>query len=190
MASGQDWSQIIHQSEGERFVGREQELALFLEELRREPPRTLIFYLTGQAGVGKTTLLRRFQALARELGFLVAECDERQRDVLAVLGHLAAQFDQRGLRLKAFEDRHRLYYQRLHEIESDPQAPHGQGACRCERSCAWPLWPASCCRWLGRLSPISRWRRLRSWPVSGGAICCASWAIARKSSCCVSRRRF
>ncbi|WP_069804142.1 tetratricopeptide repeat protein [Thermogemmatispora onikobensis] len=127
MASGQDWSQIIHQSEGERFVGREQELALFLEELRREPPRTLIFYLTGQAGVGKTTLLRRFQALARELGFLVAECDERQRDVLAVLGHLAAQFDQRGLRLKAFEDRHRLYYQRLHEIESDPQAPRGQG---------------------------------------------------------------
>ncbi|MBX5457775.1 MAG: tetratricopeptide repeat protein [Thermogemmatispora sp.] len=127
MALGQDWSQIIHQSENERFVGREQELTLFLEELRRVPPRTLIFYLTGQAGVGKTTLLRRFQAMARELGFLVAECDERQRDVLAVLGHLAAQFDQHGLRLKAFEDRHRLYYQRLHEIENDPQAPRGQG---------------------------------------------------------------
>nr|BBH95988.1 hypothetical protein KTA_41870 [Thermogemmatispora argillosa] len=127
MASSQDWSQIIHQSESERFVGRQQELALFLQELLREPPRTLIFYLTGQAGVGKTTLLRRYQALAREQGFLVAECDERQRDVLAVLGHLAAQFEMRGLHLKAFEERHRLYYQRLHEIESDPQAPRGQG---------------------------------------------------------------
>ncbi|MBX5449936.1 MAG: tetratricopeptide repeat protein, partial [Thermogemmatispora sp.] len=127
MASSQDWSQIIHQSENERFVGREQELMLFLQELRREPPRTLIFYLTGQAGVGKTTLLRRYQMLACEQGFLVAECDERQRDVLAVLGHLAAQFEMHGLRLKTFEERHRLYYQRLHEIEADPQAPRGQG---------------------------------------------------------------
>ncbi|WP_376796794.1 tetratricopeptide repeat protein [Thermogemmatispora sp.] len=127
MASDQDWSQIIGQSESERFVGRAQELELFLQELLREPPRTLLFYLTGQAGVGKTTLLRRYQALARERGFLVAECDERQRDVLAVLGHLAAQLEQVGLRLKGFDERHRLYYQRLHEIESDPQAPRGQG---------------------------------------------------------------
>jgi tetratricopeptide (TPR) repeat protein len=125
MASGQYWGQIIGRHEGERFVGRDRELQLFAEELQREPPRTLVFYLTGQAGVGKTTLLRRYQLLAQERGFLLAECDERQRDVLAVLGHFAAQLEQQGVRLKSFEERHRLYYQLLHEIEADPQAPRG-----------------------------------------------------------------
>ncbi len=127
MAPHQSWSRIIRQAEASRFVGREQELSLFQSELGREPPQTLIFYIQGQGGVGKTTLLRRYQELARAQGFLVAECDERQREATAVLGHFAAQLELSGIHLQRFEERHRLYYQRLHEIETDPQAPRAPG---------------------------------------------------------------
>jgi len=48
------WDDIIDKADNERFIGREQELFTFQVNIERKPPRYLIFYITGQGGVGKT----------------------------------------------------------------------------------------------------------------------------------------
>jgi GTPase SAR1 family protein len=60
MTSTGDWNDIIDNAEAEYFVGREKELTIFRQEISRTPPRYLIYYITGQGGVGKTTLLNRY----------------------------------------------------------------------------------------------------------------------------------
>ena len=64
MTSPGDWNEIINNAEAERFVGREQELAIFRHHIASSPPRYLVFYITGQRGVGKTTLLKRYRDVA------------------------------------------------------------------------------------------------------------------------------
>ena len=70
MTSTGDWGEIINQVETERFVGRVQELDIFRQQANHLPPRYLIFYITGQGGVGKTTLLNRYRKIAEDLSFL------------------------------------------------------------------------------------------------------------------------
>src|SRR5205085_4417463 len=100
MGSAGDWGDIIDEAEAERFVGREQELESFRQQINPVKPRYLIFYITGQGGAGKSTLLHRYQNIAEACGFLVAECDEQQRDVPAALGRFAQQLTERGFQLK------------------------------------------------------------------------------------------
>ncbi|MFL5626693.1 MAG: tetratricopeptide repeat protein, partial [Ktedonobacteraceae bacterium] len=125
MTSIGDWDEIIDDAEAERFVGREQELNTFRQQISRTPPRSLIFYITGQGGVGKTTLLNRYREIAKDFGFLLVDCDEQQRDVPAVLGRFARQLAEQGFPLKHFDERYRTYRQKLQEIENDPDAPQG-----------------------------------------------------------------
>jgi len=122
------WGDLIKKREAERFVGREQELDIFQREIALEVPEILIYYLTGQGGVGKTTLLRRYQELARKSDFLVAECSEQQKDVPAVLGRFAQQLATLHAPLENFEKRYKVYRQHLREIEHDPEAPQGMAA--------------------------------------------------------------
>ena len=128
MASVGDWDELIDEAEAERFVGREQELETFRQQIGLAKPRYLIFYITGQGGAGKTTLLNRYQQIAGEHNFLLSECDEQQRDVPAVLGRFAHQLAAQGFPLKHFDERNKTYRQKMHEIENDPEAPQGLAA--------------------------------------------------------------
>ena len=128
MGSVGDWDEIIDEAEAERFVGRENELELFRQQVRLDKPRYLIFYITGQGGSGKTTLLNRYQDIARGFNFLITDCDEKQRDVPAVLGRFAQQLAEQGFSLKHFDEHYKTYRQKLHEIENDPEAPQGLAA--------------------------------------------------------------
>ncbi|MCI0393791.1 MAG: tetratricopeptide repeat protein, partial [Chloroflexi bacterium] len=119
------WDDIFETAEKEQFVGREQELALFQQELGQARPRRLIFYISGQGGVGKTSLLQRYQETAATLGFLVAESDEQQGDMPTILGHFARQMAAAGHRLGEFGERYEKYRQLRQEIETDPDAPQG-----------------------------------------------------------------
>jgi len=58
MSSG-DWDEVFDEVEAEHFVGRHEELESFRQQVSFTKPRYLIFYITGQGGVGKTTLLNR-----------------------------------------------------------------------------------------------------------------------------------
>ena len=128
MTAGGDWGEIIDKEEAERFVGREWELETFRQQISHTPPRYLIFYITGQGGAGKTTLLNRYREIASDLGFLLADCDELQRDIPAVLGRFAHQLAEQGCSLKRFNERYKTYRQKMDEIENDPEAPQGLAA--------------------------------------------------------------
>ncbi len=120
---------ILKKAEAERFVGREHEIESFRRSINLTPPTYIIFFITGQGGVGKTALLNRYQAIARnEYDFLVAGCDEQQRDIPTVLGHFAQQLSAQNTPLKHFNERYKTYRQKMNEIENDPAAPQGLAA--------------------------------------------------------------
>ena len=127
MADG-DWNEIYEQVEAEYFVGREPEIESFRQYISLTKPRYLIFYITGQGGAGKTTLLNRYREIAQGFGFLLANCDEHQRDVPTMLGRFVQQLAETGFLFKDFNERYKTYRQKLHEIEKDPEAPQGLAA--------------------------------------------------------------
>src|SRR5437667_4024897 len=108
-----DWDEIINNAEVESFVGREQELNIFQQQINCTPPSKLIFYITGQGGVGKTTLLNRYREIAKNCGFLLADCDEQQKDVPAVLSRFAHQLTDQKVTLKHFDERYKVYRQKM-----------------------------------------------------------------------------
>ena len=128
MTSSGDWNDIIDNAEAECFVGREQELNIFRQEISRTPPRYLVFYITGQGGVGKSTLLNRYQEMAKERDFLILDADEQQHDVPTVLARFAHQLAEQHLPLKRFDEKYKVYRQKMNEVENDPEAPQGLAA--------------------------------------------------------------
>lgn len=59
---------LLKQRRSSNFVGREQQLELFRQNLRRSPDSEdyyFIFSVHGQGGVGKTTLLKKYCGLAK-----------------------------------------------------------------------------------------------------------------------------
>ncbi len=135
MASIGDWDEILdernfghHEAIAERFVGRDRELNAFRKQISLIPPRYLIYYISGQGGVGKTALLDQYREITRNLGFLVTRCNEQQRDVTSVLDHFARQLAEQGFPLKHFTERYKIYGQMMDEIHKDPEAPQGLAA--------------------------------------------------------------
>jgi hypothetical protein len=123
----QTWNDIIEAVDHEQFVGREHELARYRTELSG-PPRKLIFFIHGQGGAGKTMLVNRYREIAAELEYVIADCDEQQKDIPAILGRFSEHLDGQGISLKTFNERWKKYRQCKQEIEADPDAPEGLAA--------------------------------------------------------------
>ena len=116
---------ILRRRQQEEFVGREEQLTLFYRNLRYKPSddrRRFIVSISGQGGVGKTWLLRRFRKMAEEAGVVTACTDEAEDDVTGVMGRIAEQFKVQGHPLKTFAERYKVYHERWEEIEADPAA--------------------------------------------------------------------
>jgi hypothetical protein len=119
---------ILKRRQQEEFVGREEQLAFFSRNLRWEiddPRRRFVINVSGQGGVGKTWLLRRFHKIAEEAGAITACTDENEEGVPSVMGRIAEHFEAQGHPLKTFVERYKIYRQRRQEIETDPEAPQG-----------------------------------------------------------------
>lgn len=119
---------ILRDRQQEEFVGREEQLAFFRANLSydvEDPRRRFVINVSGQGGVGKTWLLRRFQKIAEEAGTILACTSETEDDVPRVLGHLAQQIEAQGHELDSFTERYKVYRQRKEEIEADPESPQG-----------------------------------------------------------------
>jgi tetratricopeptide (TPR) repeat protein len=126
MSKGPSIQAIHRRRRLENFIGREGEIESFRHNLQLSyEDRKYIWNIFGQGGIGKTTLIKRFQILASEQGALTALTDESQFDILDVLGALAEQLKKQGKPLKAFDERYRTYRQLKEQIESDPNLPSG-----------------------------------------------------------------
>ncbi|HEU4691432.1 MAG TPA: winged helix-turn-helix domain-containing protein [Vicinamibacterales bacterium] len=60
-----------------RFVGRDNEIAVFHSALLADEPPFVVLHVSGPGGVGKTTLLEEFARVAQEAGRLVVRIDGR-----------------------------------------------------------------------------------------------------------------
>ena len=125
------FQEILRQRQQSSFVGREDQLALFRQNLEFRPEderRRFLFNIWGQGGVGKTTLLGQFRAIAEKAQGITAYIDEGERDVPGVMGRLAKDLEKQGHKLTQFSERYRVYRQKREELESDPEAPQGFSA--------------------------------------------------------------
>ncbi|MER5767586.1 tetratricopeptide repeat protein [Streptomyces sp. NPDC001985] len=113
--------ELLRQRRLDGFVGRRAELALFQDNLATapdDPAHRFLFHIHGNAGVGKSSLVRRLAHTARERRALTATLDESVNSVPEALETICAQFAGQGVRLKALERMLDTYRQRRYEAES------------------------------------------------------------------------
>jgi len=124
------WQEIIRRRQQLGFVGRQEHLTRFRENFALpadDPGRCLLFNVHGDAGVGKTYLVRQLAGVAREIGARSVVTDDGAHDVPETLSAIAAGLErsQQSKELNEFHERHGVYQQRRHELTADPEAPPG-----------------------------------------------------------------
>ncbi|MEV5874309.1 tetratricopeptide repeat protein [Streptomyces sp. NPDC052101] len=103
------------------FVGRGDERATFRENLDLPPEderHRFLFHVHGNAGVGKTFLVRELEQIARERGALTAYVDESAGSVPEAMAAIGRQLAQQGHRCKELERQLAAYRERRHEAEA------------------------------------------------------------------------
>ncbi|MGW6280658.1 tetratricopeptide repeat protein [Kribbella sp. NPDC055071] len=109
------------------FVGREEPLALFERNLvlpASDPRRRFVFSVHGTAGVGKTTLVRRWRQLADEHGCATGAVDQAY-DVPSALEQLASTLADSGHECAGFSRKLAQYRKARRAVDADPNAPTG-----------------------------------------------------------------
>jgi hypothetical protein len=122
---------ILQQRQQSGFVGREEQVSLFRQNLDlslEDSRRHFLFNVWGQGGVGKSTLLRQFRKMAESAKIIAAHTDDSEKSVPEAMGRLAEQLEQQNYKLPQFTERYKVYRQKRQELESDPEAPQGFSA--------------------------------------------------------------
>ncbi|MYS69618.1 tetratricopeptide repeat protein, partial [Streptomyces sp. SID5926] len=100
---------LIRERAKARFVGRRPQLALFTENLSKDPqseddPAEFLFHVRGVGGVGKSTLLRQWQEAAQRADAVTAVVDENDvHGVQQALVELARQLSEQAGPCKEFD---------------------------------------------------------------------------------------
>ncbi|MFD5540954.1 tetratricopeptide repeat protein [Streptomyces sp. NPDC127079] len=100
------------------FVGRAEERAAFRRNLELPPEderHRFLFHVHGDAGVGKTFLVRELEQLAREAGALTAYVDEGADSVPEAMAAMVRQFGAQGRRFKELDRLLAAHRERRHE---------------------------------------------------------------------------
>ncbi|MFK8847271.1 hypothetical protein [Streptomyces sp. Ac-502] len=122
--------ELIRDRREDGFVGRDGELAAFRANLARDPADPdfrFLHHLRGQGGVGKTSLVQRFEHMARELGALTVYVDESVHSVPEAMAAISAKLGRQGSPLKAFDKLLATYRERRHEAETALAGPDEPG---------------------------------------------------------------
>lgn len=124
------WKAKRERANQNNFIGRANDLSAFRNSLTNSESDAMIFSISGQGGVGKTTLLQQFCRITKELEQVVAYLDEGSQinpvtDVPESLYRLANSLEQQGGKFKRFYERYKTYRQKKQELEADPDAPNG-----------------------------------------------------------------
>ncbi|MFI5676708.1 tetratricopeptide repeat protein [Streptomyces cellulosae] len=114
------------------FVGRRDEIDRFRNNFDVPPEderHSFVFHVHGTAGVGKSSLVREFEAVAAARGAVTATTDETVNSVPETMAAISSQFTRQGVELKALDKMLATYWQRRHEAETASVAPEpGPGA--------------------------------------------------------------
>nr|WP_244188112.1 ATP-binding protein [Streptomyces regalis] len=113
--------ELIRQRRRAGFVGRADERAAFRRNFELPPEderHRFLFHVHGNAGVGKTFLVRELEQLARERGALTAYVDESVSSVPEAMSAISRQFARQGYRFKELERLLAAHRERRHEAEA------------------------------------------------------------------------
>ncbi|WP_329273127.1 tetratricopeptide repeat protein [Streptomyces sp. NBC_01451] len=113
--------QLIQQRRRAGFVGRGAERAAFRANFELPPDderHRFRFHVHGNAGVGKTFLVRELEQQAKDRGALTAYVDEGVGSVPEALAVMCRQFAAQGRRFKELERLLAAHRERRHEAES------------------------------------------------------------------------
>ncbi len=108
----------------ENFVGRGEQLRQFEENFRRHDP-IMAFSVTGEGGVGKSTLLKQFGNIANQQNAVFVTCDDTHTSPAYAMGHIAEKLAELKFTHNAFDERYKEYRKLRQEVEGDPKAPRG-----------------------------------------------------------------
>ncbi|MGC9469287.1 MAG: tetratricopeptide repeat protein [Anaerolineae bacterium] len=123
------WGDLLARRNGRYVVGRRYETEQFRLNYLYDVPQTLLFVLEGPPGIGKTTLLDQYRAIAKEHGVITAMLRQwdivlsREFGVLQAMAALADQLAAQGMPLTSFKEIYREYTEALAMIARDPKAP-------------------------------------------------------------------
>ncbi|MER5831934.1 tetratricopeptide repeat protein [Streptomyces sp. NPDC002130] len=112
--------ELIRQRGRAGFVGRSAERAAFRANFGTAPQderHRFRFHVHGNAGVGKTFLLRELEQIARERGALTAYVDDGAGSVPEVMAEISRQFAAQGRRLKELDRLLAAHREHRHEAE-------------------------------------------------------------------------
>ncbi|MER5530846.1 tetratricopeptide repeat protein [Streptomyces sp. NPDC002677] len=113
--------ELIERRRRAGFVGRVDERAAFRRNLALPPEderHRFLFHVHGDAGVGKTRLVRELEQIARETGALTAYVDEGAASVPEAMTAMTRRFATQGRRFKELERLLAAHRERRHEAES------------------------------------------------------------------------
>ena len=98
---------------------------MFSDNYVDEVPKYMVFAVTGEGGVGKSTLLTQYEALARSpsINANVIICDDRHMSPASAMGYIAGELVKSGITHKGFDERYKKYRDMRQEIEGDTKAP-------------------------------------------------------------------
>ncbi|MFD8726077.1 tetratricopeptide repeat protein [Streptomyces sp. NPDC059629] len=119
--------ELIRRRRRSGFVGRRGELNAFRENLARDPlgdDYQFFFHVRGNAGVGKTSLVRQWEAVAREQGAATVYLDDGVHSVVEAMAEIGGRLGLQGVELRRFDKLLATLRQREHEAQSarDTQA--------------------------------------------------------------------
>ncbi|MFC8230924.1 tetratricopeptide repeat protein [Streptomyces sp. NPDC057287] len=108
-------------------MGRRNELAVFRETFARDPEEAgfpFLFHVRGNGGVGKSTLVRQWEATAREQASVATSfVGDDVHDAVEAMEAVSARLGRQGHPLKRFDKQLATYRQRRHQAESAVPAP-------------------------------------------------------------------
>jgi hypothetical protein len=127
MRSRKSWKEVRDQRRKENFVGRQEQLRVFSENFAGEVPNYMVFSVTGEGGVGKSTLLLQYANIAGspDINAMVVTCNDKHTSPALAMGYIASELARHDFKHKDFDERYKKYRELREEIESDPKAPRG-----------------------------------------------------------------
>ncbi len=125
MSANPTFQDLLDDFSAEVFVGRGEQLTLFEQALEASRPPFLILNISGQGGVGKSTLLDRYEQLAVSHKVASALLNEDHIAIPKILASVATQLNAYELDFDTFNGRYRKYLELKEQVESDPKMPSG-----------------------------------------------------------------